>query len=38
MSIKSDSWIKRKVLESEMINPFEPNQVRKNKDNNKLIS
>ena len=38
MSIKSDSWIKRNVLESEMINPFEPNQVRKNKDNNKLIS
>ena len=38
MSIKSDSWIKKNVLESEMINPFEPNQVRKNKDNNKLIS
>ena len=38
MSIKSDSWIKRNVLESEMINPFEPDQVRKNKDNNKLIS
>ena len=30
MTIKSDKWIKRMVSEKGMIDPFEPNQVRKN--------
>ena len=30
MTIKSDKWIKRMVREKEMIDPFEPKQVRKN--------
>ena len=29
MSIKSDKWIKRMSQESEMITPFEPQQIRK---------
>ncbi len=30
MSIKSDKWIRRMAIETEMISPFEPNQVRHN--------
>ena len=37
MAIKSDKWIKTKALESEMIKPFQPNQVKKN-ESEKLIS
>ena len=37
MSIKSDKWIKRMSQESEMITPFEPQQIRKS-DNQKIIS
>jgi len=28
MSIKSDKWIRKMSLEQEMINPFEPDQLR----------
>ena len=37
MSIKSDKWIKRMSQESEMITPFEPQQIRKS-ENQKIIS
>ena len=37
MAIKSDKWIKTKAVESEMIKPFQPNQVKKN-ETEKLIS
>ena len=37
MAIKSDKWIKTKALESEMIKPFQPNQVKQN-ESEKLIS
>ena len=37
MSIKSDKWIKKMSLENEMINPFEPQQIRKT-ENQKIIS
>lgn len=37
MSICSDKWIKQKVKQTGMIEPFEPNQVRK-KDGRSLIS
>lgn len=37
MSIKSDQWIRRMALESQMITPFESNQVRY-VDNNKVVS
>ncbi|HEX5032826.1 MAG TPA: dCTP deaminase, partial [Candidatus Eisenbacteria bacterium] len=37
MSIKSDNWIRRMAAEAKMIEPFEPNQVRRNGDG-KLIS
>ena len=37
MTIKSDKWIRKMVLEKGMIDPFEPNQVRTNKDK-RLIS
>ena len=32
MTIKSDKWIRKMVQEKGMIDPFEPNQVRANKD------
>ena len=38
MSIKSDKWIKEMSLKHKMIEPFEPEQVREGKDNQKLIS
>ena len=37
MTIKSDKWIRKMVQEKGMIDPFEPNQVRTNKDK-RLIS
>ena len=37
MSIKSDKWIQRMSQESEMITPFEPQQIRKS-ENQKIIS
>jgi len=37
MSIKSDKWIRKMSLEHEMINPFEPNQLRHINDK-KIIS
>ena len=37
MSIKSDKWIKKMSQESEMITPFEPQQIRKS-ENQKIIS
>ena len=37
MAIKSDKWIKTKALESGMIKPFQPNQVKQN-ESEKLIS
>ena len=37
MSIKSDKWIKKMSLENEMINPFEPQQIRKT-EGQKIIS
>ena len=37
MSIKSDSWIRRMVTEHQMIDPFEPNQI-KQTDNGRIIS
>lgn len=37
MPIKSDKWIRRTAIEKNMISPFEPNQVRENK-NGKIIS
>ena len=37
MSIKSDKWIKKMSQESEMITPFEPQQIRK-LENQKIIS
>ena len=37
MTIKSDKWIRKMVQEKRMIDPFEPNQVRTNKDK-RLIS
>ena len=37
MSIKSDKWIRRMSLENEMIQPFEPNQIR-HIDDKKIIS
>tara|TARA_Y100000590_G_scaffold83858_3_gene93533 strand:+ start:518 stop:1084 length:567 start_codon:yes stop_codon:yes gene_type:complete len=37
MTIKSDKWIRKMVEDQEMINPFEPNQVRKEGEN-RLIS
>ena len=30
MSVKSDSWIRKMAKEYNMIEPFEPSQVRKN--------
>ena len=38
MTIKSDKWIKKMSLDSNMINPFSENQIRKDSDGNKLIS
>jgi len=38
MAIKSDTWIKKMASEHSMIQPFEPNQVRTGKNNEKLIS
>ena len=37
MSIKSDNWIRRMAAETKMIEPFEPNQVRRSGENG-LIS
>ena len=37
MSIKSDKWIRKMSLEQEMINPFEPDQLRHINDK-KIIS
>lgn len=37
MSIKSDKWIQRMVREHNMVEPFEPGQVRK-RDDQKIIS
>ncbi len=37
MSIKSDKWIKKMSQKSEMITPFEPQQIRKS-ENQKIIS
>ncbi len=37
MAIKADHWIRRMAIEKDMINPFEPNQVRF-RDERKLIS
>ena len=38
MSIKSDKWITEMSKKSKMIEPFAESQVRKDKDNNKIIS
>ena len=38
MSIKSDRWIKKMAIDHEMINPFELEQVRLGKNEEKLIS
>ena len=38
MSIKSDRWIKEMAINHEMIKPFELNQVRLGKNEEKLIS
>ncbi|HSQ59747.1 MAG TPA: dCTP deaminase [Acidobacteriota bacterium] len=37
MSIKSDHWIRRMAVQEKMIEPFEPNQVRR-ADNGRIIS
>src|SRR5512147_1187641 len=37
MSIKSDNWIRRMAAQHGMIEPFEPNQVRRS-DNGRIIS
>ena len=37
MSIKSDRWIKEMAINHEMIKPFELNQVRLGKNEEKLI-
>ncbi|MCY3627568.1 MAG: dCTP deaminase [Gammaproteobacteria bacterium] len=37
MTIKADHWIRKMVLEHEMIEPFEPNQVR-SVDNRRVVS
>lgn len=37
MTIKSDKWIRRMVLEYGMIEPFEPDQIRQ-KDNQRIVS
>ena len=38
MTIKSDKWIRRMASETGMIEPFESNQVRTGKNNDRLIS
>lgn len=38
MSIKSDKWIRRMAEEQDMLNPFEPGQVRHHEDGERLIS
>ncbi|WP_237066151.1 dCTP deaminase [Microbulbifer guangxiensis] len=38
MSIKSDKWIRRMAEQQGMIEPFEPGQVRKNGNGDRLIS
>jgi len=38
MTIKSDKWIRRMAAETGMIEPFEPDQVRTGKNNDRLIS
>ncbi len=38
MSIKSDHWIRRMAVRQQMIEPYEPDQVRKDDEGNKLIS
>ena len=38
MSIKSDKWIKLMSANNEMIKPFSEDQIRLDKDGNKLIS
>lgn len=38
MSIKSDQWIRQKAKQDQMIHPFEENQIRRDANNNKLIS
>lgn len=37
MSIKSDKWIRRMALEHSMIEPFEPDQIRR-KDDQRIVS
>ena len=38
MTIKSDKWIRQMAGEFKMIEPFEPNQIKLNSDNDKIIS
>jgi dCTP deaminase len=38
MTIKSDKWIKKMAIESDMISPFSEDQVRENEKGNKIIS
>ena len=38
MTIKSDKWIREMATNYSMIKPFEPNQIRLEKSNEKIIS
>ena len=38
MSVKSDRWIRRMVEKHRMIEPFEPDQVRRSVDGGRVIS